>query len=239
MSIPEVIAAHPITTIADVVRVMRAIDAALPDSDGVKWFNLLYLRVTESVLDVPPQWEDEAWLAHLDIVFAKLYFDALLQPDSPSRAWRPLLETRQRSGIAPIQFALAGMNAHINHDLPLAVVQTCTERGVPPASGTPQHRDFVRVDGLLETVEGQVKDFLATGLVGHLDRQLWRVDDVVAIWKMRKARATAWNNAEVLWHLRHAQVPRQLFVGNLANLVELSSRGLLVPVTKTWLDEPF
>jgi hypothetical protein len=56
------------------------------------------------------------------------------------------------------------------------------------------------------------------------------VDDVIAIWKIRKARATAWNNAEVLWHLRNTELPRQLFERNLANLVELSSRGLLIPV---------
>jgi hypothetical protein len=30
------------------------------------------------------------------------------------------------AGIEPIQFALAGMNVHINHNLPLAVVVTCT-----------------------------------------------------------------------------------------------------------------
>jgi hypothetical protein len=227
-ALTHIITAAPITTIADVLRVMREMDAALPNNDGLKWFNLLYLKVTESVLNVPPQWEDAAWLARLDVVFAQLYFNALRLP--VARAWRPLWQARRRSGIAPIQFALAGMNAHINHDLPLAVVQTCAERGLAPAESTPQHRDFERVNPLLEKVEGEVKDFLATGLVGQVDQKLGRVDDVIAIWKIRKARATAWNNAEVLWHLRNTELPRQLFERNLANLVELSSRGLLIPV---------
>lgn len=225
-----IIAAQPITTIADVIRLMRQIDAALDDHDGLKWFNLLYLKVTESVMNVTADWEDAAWLTRLDVVFAQLYFDALRASDNPSRAWRPLLQARRRSGLAPIQFALAGMNAHINHDLPLAVMIACTARGVKPAEGTPQHRDFERVNPLLEKVEGEVKDFLATGLVGVIDQKLGRVDDVIAIWKIRKARATAWDNAEVLWHLRQVDVPRQLFLRNLANLVELSSRGLLLPV---------
>jgi hypothetical protein len=229
-ALTHIITAAPITTIADVLRVMREMDAALPNNDGLKWFNLLYLKVTESVLNVPPNWEDAAWLEHLDVVFAQLYFDALRNPDNPSRAWRPLLQARLRLGIAPIQFALAGMNAHINHDLPLAVVQTCAERGLAPAENTPQHRDFERVNPLLEKVEGEVKAFLATGLVGVIDQTLGRVDDVIAIWKIRKARATAWNNAEVLWHLRNTELPRELFERNLANLVELSSRGLLIPV---------
>jgi Family of unknown function (DUF5995) len=34
-------------------------------------------------------------------------------------------ERRAAAGIEPAQFALAGMNAHINHDLPLAMVSTC------------------------------------------------------------------------------------------------------------------
>ncbi len=229
MNVSQIIAAQSsIDTIADVIRVMRQLDAALDEHDGLKWFNLLYLKVTESVLNVTEEWEDAAWLTRLDVVFAQLYFEALRLP--VSRAWRPLLQARQRPGIAPIQFALAGMNAHINHDLPRAVVIACVQRGVTPAKGTPQHRDFERVNALLEKVEGEVKAFLATGLVGVADQKLGRVDDVIAMWKIHKARATAWDNAEVFWHLRNAELPRKLFEHNLANLVELSSRGLLIPV---------
>lgn len=228
-SVSAIVSAQPISSIADVVKVMRQIDAALDNHDGLKWFNLLYLKVTESVLTAPPNWEDAAWLTRLDVVFANLYFDALLQPDT-ARAWRPLLQARQRPGIARIQFALAGMNAHINHDLPIAVVQTCTERGIAPAEGTPQHRDFERVNPLLATVEGEVKSFLATGIVGLADQAFGRIDDVIAMWNVQKARATAWNNAEVLWHLRDAQLPRKMFERNLENLVGLASRGLLLPV---------
>ena len=47
-----------------------------------------------------------------------------MTPAMPT-AWQPLFERRADPGIEPIQFALAGMNAHINHDLPLAVVATC------------------------------------------------------------------------------------------------------------------
>jgi hypothetical protein len=42
--------------------------------------------------------------------------------------------------VAPIQFALAGMNAHINRDLPLALVATCTARKVAPRRGSPAAR---------------------------------------------------------------------------------------------------
>ena len=38
-----------VRTIDDVVMLMTAIDAALPDTDGLKWFNRLYLQVTHEV----------------------------------------------------------------------------------------------------------------------------------------------------------------------------------------------
>ena len=39
----------PVHSIDEAIAVMQAIDRDLPDSDGVKWFNRLYLRVTTSV----------------------------------------------------------------------------------------------------------------------------------------------------------------------------------------------
>ena len=41
-------------TIADVVARMQAIDAQLPSNDGIKWFNRLYLMVTQQVDLHPP-----------------------------------------------------------------------------------------------------------------------------------------------------------------------------------------
>ena len=70
--------AAPATSIDDVLAIMHGIDAALPDGDGLKWFNLLYLTVTESVLASTTSrgFEDNAWVGHLDVVFANLYFAA-------------------------------------------------------------------------------------------------------------------------------------------------------------------
>ena len=216
-------------TIDDVIARMRAEDAALPPGDGVRWFNLLYLRVTESVRNQPPlAWNDAVWLERLDILFARLYFDALAQPER-SRAWRPLFRERNRRDVARIQFALAGMNAHINHDLAIAIVRACEERGVAPRRGSPQHRDYVRVNALLEKVEDEVKAVLLTGVLREIDGTLGRLDDVIAMWNVQKARETAWLNAETLWELRAIPFVAENFIGSVARLVGLSSRGLLVP----------
>src|SRR5579871_5735224 len=66
-------------TIADVLATMQRIDQALPDNDGLKWFNRLYMMVTQEVDTKPPAggWKDAAWLDPLDVVFAQFYFKAI------------------------------------------------------------------------------------------------------------------------------------------------------------------
>ena len=125
-------------TIGEVIQVMQDLDNLLLSSDGLKWFNLLYLRVTQAVYEKPPAdgWGDQKWLTQLDITFARLYFDALasscIDPTKVPRAWMALFEARDNPGIERVQFALAGINAHINHDLPLASVQTGKDMNIPP-----------------------------------------------------------------------------------------------------------
>jgi hypothetical protein len=112
--------------ITDVLAVMQSIDGVLPSSDGLKWFNKLYSMVTQQIdLKPPPNgWEDATWLTRLAVVFANFYFtaiaDALEQNPDVASSWQALFEARNKTGVDRIQFALAGMNAHINHDLALA-----------------------------------------------------------------------------------------------------------------------
>lgn len=224
-----VVRSRPLRTIDDVIAIMRGIDAALPDADGVKWFNLLYLKVTEAVKETPAGtgWEDPLWLERLDVLFAGLYFDAVVDPGRASRAWRPLLDQRLRRGVARIQFALAGMNAHINHDLSVALVRTGE-----PRRNSPQHRDFDRVNTLLEVAQERVKGLFLTGPLADADAHFGRTDDLIAMWKIRKARETAWSNAEILWQLKPLPLLSGNFLTNLDRLVGLSSQGLLVPTPR-------
>ena len=55
---------------------MQAIDAQLPANDGIKWFNRLYLMVTQQVdLHAPGGgWKSPLWLNRLDVVFAGRLF---------------------------------------------------------------------------------------------------------------------------------------------------------------------
>ena len=226
------LAAAPATSIDDVLAIMQSIDAALPDEDGLKWFNLLYLTVTRSVLasGTSHGFEDSAWIGHLDVVFANLYFAAAAASAAGGgpAAWRPLFEGRLAPGIARIQFALAGMNAHINHDLPLALVQTHGDRGTTPDRESDHYRDYTSVNAILGAVETRVKPTLLAGVVRKIDGSLGPLDDVIAMWNVAKAREAAWANSAALWHLNGVPPVRTAFVDTLDGSVGLASRGLLV-----------
>jgi hypothetical protein len=228
--------AAPVSSIDEAVSIMTAIDNRLPDSDGVKWFNRLYLQVTRSVRKVvtAPGFRDARFMSELDVVFANQYFSAIAAGDTDASrapsAWRPLLRARRRAGIARLQFALAGMNAHINRDLPQGLVQVFEALGGDPTSDRARRQDFDSVNELLERVEAEVKTEFSVGLVGVVDRVSGRVDDVAAMWKVRVARAAAWTNAEVLWTLRPTPHIRAAFFETLDKSTGLAGHGLLTPV---------
>ena len=235
MPLQPILLRTPVHSIESAIVVMEAIDAALPDDDGVKWFNRLYLRVTVAVGKAvgEARFHDAEFLRQLDVEFANLYFSALASglggvAASPA-AWRPLLESRSTRGIARLQFALAGMNAHINRDLPEGIIRSFVARGGDPLTADEREQDFDSINGILERVEQDVKIEFASGVVGAIDRIGGPVDDAVAMWKVRAARTTAWTNAQVLWGLRHVPRLRDRFFVRLDSLVGMAGRALLVP----------
>jgi hypothetical protein len=226
-----------------VVERLRAIEVAHGPADGVACFARLYREVTEGVQAslATTSFASPQFLERLDVAFASLFFDALdaweREPTSAPSAWKPLFESRGRRGIAPIQFALAGMNAHINRDLPVALVSTCGALGIEPSLGSPEHGDFERVDTLLARVEAKVKASYVRGWLAVVDRvvhRLDRIDDVLAMWDVGRARDAAWTNGQALWALRDAPALRDEFLASLDRMVGFAGRGLLVPAD-TWL----
>src|SRR5712691_1037946 len=222
-------------SMSKVIARMRAIVRALPPSDGVAAFTTLYLAVTEALNQVvrAQVFEDERFTRTLDVTFANLYLDALRDfagDGSVPRAWAPLVEARARHDVMPLQFALAGMNAHINRDLPVALVETCEALGVELRTSSPQHRDFRRIDAVLARTEAHVKSRFITGALAEADVALGQLDDCVAMWNVERAREAAWVNAEALWALRATPQLGSDFLHTLDGMVGFASRGLLRPL---------
>jgi uncharacterized protein DUF5995 len=221
-------------TIADVIAAMQRIDSLLPNSDGLKWFNLLYLKVTQEVDSQAPAggWKDPAWLTRLDVVFAEFYLTAIANwlegPTNVPCSWEALFEARFRDGIDRIQFALAGMNAHINHDLALALLQTDIELNLVPSGASPEHDDFEQVNSLLEAVLPQALQFLASGMLGEVAQDTGKIGRLLAIWNVRAARDLAWDFAD---HLRQlGGITRDAALTAQDQITGVLGRSLLIPV---------
>ena len=218
-------------TIDDVIAMMERIDAVLADDDGLKWFNRLYLSVTQKVDGGPPAggWKDAAWLLTLDVVFAGLYFKAVagaLNGENVASSWQALMESRRRAGVDRIQFALAGMNAHINHDLALALIETDEQMDVVPGYASPQHVDYEAVNGLLRAVMPAELEMLAGDALGQLAQDSGKVGRLLAFWDVCKARDLAWDFSN---HLRGLQGPARLVgLGAQDQVTGVLGRAILV-----------
>ncbi len=227
-------------TIADVIQMLEAIQAICEDGDGLKWFNGLYLEVTQAVQArvEAAGFGDPGWIAALDVRFAEFYFAAVkgalsaaaLSGVGAPGCWQALFDVRNQAPVARIQFALAGMNAHINHDLLLAVVDLCQSTGIEPQHGTTHYNDFTALNSTLDSLIDSAKQKLNVRLLGDALPLGSRLEDTLAAWSMSAAREAAWNNAELLSHLDDEPLISGRFLDTLDGLTAVVSKTLLVPV---------
>ncbi len=224
----------PPNPVAEVIQRMQKIRDSLDPHDGVACFNRMYLLVTELVGQnlVEGFFEDDTFIERLDVIFAGLYFqslDAVGAGQNPDPSWKPLFNARSNRVVWPIQFAFAGMNAHINHDLPLAVIATCEEFGKNPDTA-PIHADYQRVNKLLARVESEVRQSFETKLLRLATKDAETLKHIVGSWSITAARDLAWNNTEILWTQRTMPFLYDKSVAALAQTVGTTGRMLVVPV---------
>jgi hypothetical protein len=107
-------------------------DRLVADNDERQHFHGAYLRSTKAVMKdaeagnfVDPEWA-ELWA----VAFAQLYmdaFDAWERGNDPSGPWRVAFEASRDPDIPPVRHSLLGINAHINYDLPQALLAVITD----------------------------------------------------------------------------------------------------------------
>jgi hypothetical protein len=219
-----------ITSVDAVVSRMRALDASLPERDGVAVFNRVYLAVTEAVdrrID-GCGFPDSRAAITLDVRFAERYLaavDAVAGERRPPACWRPLFQFRRHPGVRPLQFALAGINAHIGHDLALAVVDSCRTLDCEPAD---LEDEFERVGDLLVSLEERIREDLMPG------PDLLQIADplthLLGAWSLERARDATWSAARALWALRRLPDVAEEFTERLDAAVGFAGRMLLTPL---------
>ncbi|MER7664946.1 MULTISPECIES: DUF5995 family protein [unclassified Streptomyces] len=212
-----------------VVERMVSFRSIWPATDGVAVFNRVYLTVTEEIdrRIAAGDFPDRRAAATLDVLFARRYLavvDAAAVGERPPACWRPLFQYRRHPGIHPVQFALAGINAHIGHDLALAVVDSCRVLDCEPAD---LEGEFDRVGDILTLLEERIREDLMPG------PDLLEIADplthLLGAWSLDRARDGAWSAARLLWGVRTLPELADEFTERLDTGVGLVGRCLLTP----------
>ena len=215
----------------DIETVVAAMDARLvrmpPERTAQRLFLETYRRTTLAVgkAIADAQFEDPEWVERWDVVFADLYLDALDLDlaGSPSvpRPWR--LAFSAPESLPALRHVLLGLNAHINYDLPQALLAVISdEEFADPVVVARRARDHERIDGVLSSRVAAEDDEL--GVVSSrtaLDRVLQPLNRLSSKRFLREARQKVWHNTVELQHARVAGP--EAYAARLAELEVLSA----------------
>jgi hypothetical protein len=210
--------------IARMTALLEPLEAA---GDKRRYFHATYRRTTVAVAGELKRgrFADPGWVERWDVVFAGLYLDALeadLVGRGPPRPWA--IAFGAPAGLPPLRHVLLGMNAHINFDLPQALVAVISdEQFGDPALLARREADHRAIDGVLASRVAAEGDEL-TRLSGPLrasDRLLRPLSRLATRRFLREARQKVWANAVTLSRARR-QGP-DAYASALARLEELSA----------------
>jgi len=195
--------------------------------DQRQYFHATYQRTTIAVADELKRggFTDTEWVEQWDVAFADLYLDALqtaLAGGEPTRPWA--IAFGAPAGLPALRHVLLGMNAHINYDLPQALLAVITdEQFDDPVLLARREADHRAIDNVLASRVAAEDDELtsASGPSTLLDRLLRPLNRLGTQRFLREARQKVWANAIALSRARR-QGP-DTYTAVLAQLEELSA----------------
>jgi hypothetical protein len=224
--------------IAAVIAAMQErLDAFPPELAARRDFLATYQRTTAAVGEAIDQarFEDGAWVEEWDVVFADLYLAALdadlTGQGRVPRPWRLAFDAP--ADLPALRHVLLGINAHINYDLPQALLAVITdEQFADPALLDLRRRDHERIDGVLSGRVAAEDDELATRSARSLlDRVLQPLNRRASTRFLREARQKVWHNTRELQAARvsgpeaYAERLAELEVLSAARIADLLAPG--------------
>jgi hypothetical protein len=217
--------------VRDIASVVAAMDARLvqmpPDRSARRLFLDTYRRTTLAVGKAieDGSFEDPAWVEEWDVVFADLYLDALDRDLSGSgevpRPWRLAFDAPET--LNALQHVLLGINAHINYDLPQALLAVISDDDFADARVMARRRrDHERIDGVLsQRVAAEDAELGAVSAPRLVDRLLQPLNRLSSKRFLREARQKVWHNTVELQRARVAGP--EAYAVRLAELEVLSA----------------
>jgi hypothetical protein len=208
-------------------RMAALLEPLQADGDRRRYFHATYQRTTIAIAEELDRggFADPEWVERWDIAFADLYLDALeasLAGQLPARPWE--IAFNAPADLPPLRHVLLGMNAHINYDLPQALIAVITEEQFDdPALLARREADHRAIDNVLASRVAPEDDELTrlSGPAPLLDRLLRPFNRRGTQRFLREARDKVWANAIALNRARR-QGPDS-YTAVLAELEELSA----------------
>ncbi|MGN6688318.1 MAG: DUF5995 family protein [Actinomycetales bacterium] len=209
--------------LTEMAATQRRLDAA---GDVRRHFHGTYTRTTQAVADAlrePGFFEDPEWVEEWDVVFADLYLEALAAGEHATGPWRAAFEADVT--MHPVAHVLLGMNAHINFDLPQALLAVLPpEVFDDPVRLASRSRDHDRIDEvLLRRIAREDAALEAAGGPARtaLDRLLTPVNRAAVGRFLAESRRKVWHNTLSLHSAR--QTGSAAFEQRLGELERLST----------------
>jgi hypothetical protein len=182
-------------------------DRLSPEQAHLREFLGTYERTTIAVGKAVRDgvFEDGPWVEDWDVAFADLYLDALdadLGGGRVPRPWRLAFEAPP--DLKPLQHVLLGINAHINYDLPQALLAVISDEDFrDPTILDRRRRDHERIDGVLSgRVAAEDQELASVSARSLLDRLLTPLNQRASRRFLREARQKVWHNTAELQRAR-------------------------------------
>jgi hypothetical protein len=217
--------------VRDIEAVIAVMDERLPRIPAGRGAQRLFLEtyrrttlaVGKAIRDAA--FEDPDWVERWDVVFAGLYLDALDLDLAGSplvpRPWRLAFDAPEE--LPALRHVLLGINAHINYDLPQALLGVISdEEFADPVIVARRARDHERIDGVLSGRVAAEDDELGTvSPPSTLDRLLQPLNRLSSKRFLREARRKVWHNTVELQRARLSG--EEAYASRLAELEVLSA----------------
>jgi Family of unknown function (DUF5995) len=208
-------------------RMAATLESLQAADDHRQYFHATYQRTTIAVAAELRRggFIDAEWVERWDVAFADLYLDALqaaLEGRRPALPWD--IAFSAPADLPPLRHVLLGMNAHVNYDLPQALLAVITDQQFDDAELLARREaDHRAIDNVLASRVAAENDELASimGAGTLLDRLLRPLNQLGTQRFVREAREKVWANAVVLSRARR-QGPGP-YATVLAQLEELSA----------------
>lgn len=208
---------------AVLARMIRDLAPLMGAGDVRRFFLGTYSRTTRAVGEAvrDARFEDPEWVDRWDVAFAGLYLEALAAHEADPRAvprpWRVAFAADP--ALEPLRHVLLGINAHVNYDLPQALLAVITdEEFTQPLVMDRRRRDHERIDAVLASrvaaedaeLAAAVRDVGGRAKAGGKrrtgrtvkDRLLQPLNRSASKRLLREARRKVWLNTELLQQAR-------------------------------------